>query len=265
MSDPNYELSALGLVSIAGLSSPDSMNVLCTQVGVAAEGVVKANKLVPLPVTLSLGRLKLAHGELKEELGSSQGDPSETKQADLGVDRAWGALRNGVRCWEAVPAPYNRDVEGVSLLAHLVYGEGMAFLKADYATEWSISGTRIASLEAAGPQRTLAALGLMPVFASLKAAQERYGQVLGVTAQTSQVEGPRIKEKMSACRAALKDYVLKVVAMADPDIEGSEALSEALLKPVAEWLESIPPRSSAPKPVEPPPAEVPAEEACEAS
>ena len=84
----------------------------------------------------------------------------------------------------------------------------------------------------------------------------QYGEVMGITTPKTE-EVPEVRERFTKLRAAIRDYVIKTVAYADPEVPGSAALSEELLYPLTNWKE--PTQRSTPEE----PAEEPAEEPTE--
>jgi hypothetical protein len=82
---------------------------------------------------------------------------------------------------------------------------------------------------------TITRIGALALVDAIKDAQDAYGKALGVTTSKPPETSPELRAKRDAALDALKEYIVKVVAWADPLEPGSEALSEALLAPIEAW------------------------------
>lgn len=87
-----------------------------------------------------------------------------------------------------------------------------------------------------GVNATLTALGGADVLAHLQRTHDELGPSLGVSAPMSVPApgGPVVASELESVQAFLREYVLKVFAMVNPEIAGSEAVAAALLAPLVE-------------------------------
>ena len=113
-----------------------------------------------------------------------------------------------------------------------------SFINLTFREEWTQSETRLNALDEGEFEPVVAKNGGAPLLANLRSAHARYGEVLGITSPVASEEGPEVREHFLKVIAAIKDYVVKAVAHADPEVPGSEALSESLIRPVVNWRDA---------------------------
>ena len=86
-----------------------------------------------------------------------------------------------------------------------------------------------------GHDKTFKQLGGSAFLANLIEAQEGYGIALHITVPAPVEATGEVRVRLVAILAAVRDYVNRVSAHAEPDVPGSEELAEALLMPLSVW------------------------------
>jgi hypothetical protein len=102
-------------------------------------------------------------------------------------------------------------------------------------------------------------LGGAPFLADVRAAHKRYGEALAIKkAQAPIREVPSVREPLDGVLAALRKYVLQVVAHGERNEEAKEQASR-LLAPLAEWpsVQTKPTTQQVAPPVTTPPVPTP--------
>lgn len=236
------------LIILPRLDAPGAV-ALGSALGAAAKG-----KQVAKPVHASLLALEHATATLESAL-SGRNAPEQPgvdrNAADVEEDAAWSALHGWLEGWSRVPrASQAGDAAG---LLESVFPDGLSFTLLRYPVEWAEADARLKQLDGKGAA-TIAALGGQPLLDALRAAHERYGKAIGVTAAaTPPAPGVDLRTPLDAFAAAARRYVLKVAGAVDESDADSVALGDALLAPLAEW-----PSKSAGGHADAPPAEEPA-------
>lgn len=179
-------------------------------------------------------RLSSAVASLDDELvpRASEESPSP-RESDLALDSTWAGLYGVLQGYAR--SPTNPQPEGVAALQESAFDGGLTFLTLDFRSQWAESRARLEVLGQPRHRQTLDALGLGVLVAGIEAAQEVYGEALGITVAADEEAQPKLRVAMEAVRGALKEWIVKAMAWADPEEPGSEALSRALLKPLEEW------------------------------
>lgn len=204
---------------------------------------------LPLLVERPLGRLRSAILALKEELEPELEDNSGAKvAADRNEDRAWRSLSDWVGSLAGMPDGSFPELDQVRSLHSLAFSEGLSFLVLPYIEEWTQSETRLNLIAEEGYEPLIVKLGGTPLLDNLKAAHKHYGEVLGITSPVTAQESSALQKRLRQLISDMKEYVFKVIALAETDEPGSEALSAALLLPLTAWKETT---GSRPKPEEP--------------
>jgi hypothetical protein len=238
------------------LSAPEAHTLGTSLLTAAATEAAKTKKNV-LPASIEPSRQRLSTSldalDIAQTPAEAATDPQAQKHADDVVDNAWGAFNDWLLGWTRVPAE-NQDA--ATKLYDMLFTEGLAFLKAKYKTEYAESDARLRALTP-DHEALIETLGGTPILQHLRDAHAAYGVALGVTEVQPTPTKTTIRAELDAVRAALRDYVAKVVAYEDPDIEGSAELVAALLAPLLAWHATKKHKAAAP-PDPTPPAPVPA-------
>lgn len=235
-------------------------SVLVTQILTAATAEAKTakGKELPPPIERSRARLTLALAGLEEVVAPQiAGDTQVKRRADRVIDTAWSASFDWLSGWCKLPVEKNPHLDQANALMALVFPDALAFTKLPYRIEWQQSKLRLDAIEREGHEKTFKQLGGAAFLANLTEAQAAYGIALGITVPATQESASEVGTRLVAILAAVRDYVTRVMAYAEPDVPGSEDLAEALLLPLHGWETTH--RAAAPAaPVDAAPAPVPA-------
>jgi len=227
----------LEMITLPTVSASDQV-VLVTRLGTAYHNqrasLAQQGEALPSGVVKAMTRLETAGGDLANELQPTGTDSKAAVSADSAVDDAWGALRDWLTGWTRLPAARVPNAEHLAALYRVLFGDGgLSFLTLSYENEWQQSQARIDAMAQERYRGLIAVLGGVPFMETLLEAQTAYGQVLGIT--SSSAAAAAVREKMLAAQEALRDYVLKVRALVEPDDDATEALAGALLEPLTSW------------------------------
>jgi hypothetical protein len=227
---------SLDLVALPVLDVPSSLALgqeLLTRAKLpkdAATSLVRARK-----------RLATAHEALQQaaraRLAPEPRAPREQLEADRALDTSWSALSFALEAWQRLPPLVEQKKQSAAReLAELLFPAGLKFVQLPYKAEWAESETRLARIDAEGLEPRLASLVGAAFVATLREAHAAYGKALGITAPLPKAEeAVSLRTHLDAFRTALRDYVLKVAALADVEDDESVALVENLLAPIAAW------------------------------
>lgn len=249
------------LVQLPRLSATDGVTVIHELVGALAtadrdrEEAERARKgkkkgandpallAAPDNVRASLRRLADTGSALDRARAARQREapkPPDKRKADVRVDRAWGTLLAWMNAVCALEDGATPSVEEMQRVRDRVFPgpERLGFLSERYKRQWKLGEDRTEVIEREGLAATIDAFGGARFLRNVVAAQQAYGAAVGMTAPVAPA-APKtpVRPALDAVLAALRDYVLKVRALADPDVPGSEALADRLLHPFVEWIE----------------------------
>jgi hypothetical protein len=251
------------IIQLPRLSAAEAA-VLITEVITVAVAEKKAakGKELPPPIERSCKRLTAAHAALDSILqpqADAELDTQAKRRSDRVIDNAWSASFDWLSGWCKLPAEKNPHLAEATSLFALVFPEALGFTKLPYKIEWQQSKSRLDAIEREGHEKTFKQLGGAVFLSHILEAHEAYGAALHITVpRPSSAPAPDVRTALDAACSALRDYVTRVAAHADPDVPGSEALTEALLKPLAAWESSH--RAVTPPAEDGPPAPAPAGE-----
>jgi hypothetical protein len=229
--------TAQSLIQLPRLSASEA-SVLITQLLTAAATESKPLKgnLLPPPIERSRTRLTAAHVALDEVVApQATGDTRAKSKADRVIDAAWAAGFSWLSGWCKLPIEKNPHLAEAQALLALVYPDALAFTKLPYRIEWQQSKLRLDAIERDGHARTFKQLGGASFLLNIIEAHAAYGLALGITVPVTIEAASEIRTRMLAALDDVRDYVNRVVAHAEPDVPGSEALAEALLLPLTAW------------------------------
>lgn len=229
--------TAQNLITLPRLSAAEA-SVLLTQLLAAASAEAKAakGKELPPPIERSRTRLTYAHVALDEVVAPQvAGDTKAKRKADRWIDAAWSAGFDWLSGWCKLPPEKNPHLEQAKALRDLVFADALAFTKLPYRIEWQESKVRLDAIAREGHEKTFKQLGGAAFLANLTEAQEGYGIALGITVPATVEATREVRVRLLAALDAVRDYVNRVAAHAEPDVPGSEELAEALLLPLSVW------------------------------
>ncbi len=225
------------LIQLPVLSAAEAA-VLVTQILTAAATEAKAvkGKELPPPIERSRARLTVANVALNEVVAPQvAGDTQAKRKADRWIDGAWSAGFDWLSGWCKLPASKNPHLDQANGLMALVFPDSLAFTKLPYRVEWQESKLRLDAIARDGHDKTFKQLGGSAFLANLIEAQEGYGIALHITVPAPVEATGEVRVRLVAILAAVRDYVNRVSAHAEPDVPGSEELAEALLMPLSVW------------------------------
>ncbi|WP_434042206.1 MULTISPECIES: hypothetical protein [Sorangium] len=228
------------LVALPRLTAAESV-VLATELITVADAREKQLKPKRLPEAIGRSRARLvaAVAALEALTRPQGGDPAETRtkpKADRLLDNAWSATFDWVGGWCKLPPERNPGLDEAKELFKLLFPDGLSFTRLPYKLEWKESKARLDAIRGARHDRTFKKLGGEGFLAHLEEAHEAYGRALHITApKPESAPTGDVRGAFLATLAALRDYATRVAAHADPDVPGSEAVSAALLAPLATW------------------------------
>ncbi len=207
-------------------------------------GIEKARKLLA-------ARHKEVQAGLSERLAGAVGDPRRARLADQWEDQAFSALYDLLAGHSKLPDSEPSAAVARSALA-TVFPDGLRFTQLTYAQQWAEANARLERIAADGLEPLLRQLGGEPFLRNLKKAHREYGEALGVTSPRAAVAAPAapVREPLQRLQAALRQYVLQLIAYVNEDEPTTVELAEALLTPLTEWQR----RPSRPAQGEPAPA-----------
>jgi hypothetical protein len=204
--------------------------------------VADARASLPAGLQPVTARLKAAHAGLQQALVDRQAaaaapaPASGTRELDAMVDQAWNALRTWLSAWTFMDDRVNPAVPAAKKLFAMLFPEGLTFTQLPYRAEWAEIETRLKAVLQGGYEATFAALAGQPFLDRVTELQKQYGELLHVTQPSSTAErDPVVRPAYDAALSALREYVVKVVAHAEPDQPATGELTQALLQPLAEW------------------------------
>jgi hypothetical protein len=236
-------LSPQDLIQLPRLSAAEALALITGLLTVAD----KAGKL-PARLERARARLATARDTLAAALRPTTAAGSTTAQArrkaDLALDAAWSATFDWLAGWCKLDEEDNPHRAPAQALFALVFPDALSFTKLPYKVQWAESGSRLEAIASDGHEETFKALGGAPFLKRLRKLQKAYGDALGITAPAPEgASAPEVRGKLDVALGALRDYAVQGVAIADPEIAGSERLSETLLKPLSSWESSAAARS----------------------
>ncbi|MCK6590828.1 MAG: hypothetical protein L6Q76_24990 [Polyangiaceae bacterium] len=231
--------TAQDLIVLPRLSADEAV-VLITQTLTVAEAKAEETKGKQLPGALarSQKRLLAAHTELESATrpAALTLDTQAKRRADRALDNAWSATFDWLSGWCKLPPEKNPYLDDAKALLAMAFPEALSFTKLPYKLQWKESQDRLELIVKGQHEKTFKRLGGEAFWALLKEAHEAYGRALHITVpKPAEAPVPNRQAALLTALSALRDYATRAAAHADPDVPGSEALSEALLAPLASW------------------------------
>lgn len=178
-------------------------------------------KPAPQAVRIAATRMRTAVVDLQSAWGSELAASSvETlpRDADVRIDRAIGATSMRLEAYAMLPPERVPQAEAAKTAMNRLFPEGLRFLNLPYQEQWSHCQRLIEAIDNDEQLATdLDELVGEPIVAELRAAQEAYGEALGITAERTSPQAVPVLELMNAVRTAIVGYALQIVAMQDVD------------------------------------------------
>jgi hypothetical protein len=191
---------------------------------------------LPPLIGRALGRIVEGVAILKARVQpQAEADTQEKRVADSVLDNAWRAVEQWLGALILVPGASLPGKQNLSALHNLLFNDGMMFINATYREQWAESETRLEAVAEGDYDAAIDENGGRPLFAHLEVAHQQYGEVLGISTPHETKSSPAIRESYLQLLDAIRAYVVKSVAYADPEEPGSEALSQRLIEPLVNW------------------------------
>jgi hypothetical protein len=244
-------MSAHSAIRIPNLNAHDTASYATALLTAAEAEAAKAKKgLLPHGIDLARQRLITSLAALQAVLTPTDEKPDTQaqKRADQTIDDAWGFFHGWLFAWANAPLD---NQEAASDLYQLLFSQGLAFLRLAYTTEYQESDSRLRALTP-DHEALIDSLGGTPLLQYLRECHEAYGVALGITEVKATPAKTGVKTELDACRGAIREYLAKVVAYEDPDIEGSSELVAGLTAPATTWKAPKKKKASDTPPVNPP-------------
>jgi hypothetical protein len=231
--------TAQDLIVLPRVSAREAVVLITELVTVAdAEAEGAGKQKLPPAIGRSKGRLvaALAPLDVATRPPGGQADTQAKRKADRAIDNAWSAFFDWLGGWCKLPPARNPHIEKSQAIFEMAFSGALGFTKLPYKIEWRESQARIDSIAAAKLDPTIKKLGGEAFWEHILETQEGYGRALHITTpKPKDAPAAEVRALLDAALDALRDYVTRVSAHADPDVPGSDALSEALLRPLTTW------------------------------
>lgn len=232
-------LASSDLIQLPRLNAPEAAGLL-------GEILTAASSVGPLPAGIERSRQRLGAAYTALEgaitgVSVRAGDVDLQREADRAIDNAWEATHLWLSGFCKLPIDANAHVPAARALFTQIFPDGVSFTRLPYRVQFSESQARLDSIANEGHEETFAVLGGSSFLAELYRTHKAYADALRPLLALDEDTRNR-NEELAAAMSALRQYVSRVVSFADPSVSGSEALSNALLAPLARWYRLHPSR-----------------------
>lgn len=232
-------LASSDLIQLPRLSAPEAAGLLGDMLHAAAD-------VGPLPAGIERSRQRVAaaFGALEAAITGVSvraGDVELQREADRAIDNAWEATFLWLGGFCKLPVEANSHVPQARALFAQIFPDGTSFTKLPYRVQFTESQARLDAIANEGHEETFAVLGGSSFLAELYRTHKAYVAALKPLLELDEDPTSR-NEELAAAMSALRQYVSRVASYSDPGIAGSEALSQALLAPLARWYRLHPSR-----------------------
>ncbi len=172
-----------------------------------------------------------------QETPSDPNEPSVDKEARA-LDDAWRLFSSWLGAFAGLPEEYAPDVGRIRALNRMLFRSGRPLILIPSREEWAQSEFQLSALAGGGFEPIIARLGGGPFLDRVKDAHASYGKALGIRVPVKMENDDEAWDLLQSLLSAMKSYIAKVAAYADPDDSGSEILSQTLLSPLFEFRET---------------------------
>ncbi|MFO0761838.1 MAG: hypothetical protein U0359_35685 [Byssovorax sp.] len=201
-----------------------------------AELLAVATQAGPLPAAIerSRGRLDAAARALSSALKGSV-EPvvpaAVRRRAERAATAAWEATSDWLSGWCKLEGEKNPHRQQACDLFALLFPALPGEQGRPGRVEIESGSERLARLDRDGDPELFTLLGGQAFLDQLRKAQRS----LDLTAGAPREDAAAVREQIAAAAAALRQYLVRVSSHADPDIPGSEALAESLMRPLSRF------------------------------
>lgn len=109
----------------------------------------------------------------------------------------------------------------------------MQFVNIRYEREWAVVDSKLKLIGDEKLDAQIATVGAVPALSLLKSVHATYGSVIGTTDVLP--DPPEVGKTRDALLAALRKYIVRIVAHVEPKQPETQELADALLLPLSEW------------------------------
>lgn len=194
----------------------------------------------PPPIKKAASLVEKAVAELKEKWKEQVGPHARNDVRPIArrIDRAWSSIRDRLVAYESLPEGSEDRVRAASI-ALVLFPDGLDFLTLPFVREHAESEKRIEVIDDRGLGKQLEILVGKRFLAELRAAQEAYGDALGINKVTAQpVPTVMVNDQLRALMEAISRYALQLLAFASHDADKHEAVAFALA-PIDDFRASL--------------------------
>ncbi|UQA56622.1 hypothetical protein [Polyangium aurulentum] len=157
------------------------------------------------------------------------------KEADRVEDLAITSLYALLMAWGRL-AEFLPEAKGAQEVVDRVFKDGVSFVNSKVEKEWAVIDSKLKAISDEGLDAKLAAVGALPILEFLKQTHATYGAVIGTTdAVAEPVEVGKLRE---ALLDSLRVYVMRASGLVERNKPETQALADALLRPITEWRTS---------------------------
>ena len=233
--DRSFEAADMVQLPTIGVSGAIALG---TEIATQANAAGK----LPSPIARAFLTLDVSHLAMRDAAkgrlpDASLLDSASVREADRTLDAAWSSAFDWCAGWSKLPLEINAAKVALARgLLVTLFSTGLKFTQIAYKLEWAESQTRLDLIEEEKLGASFEALGGETFLKTIKIAHKAYGDALGLTkVKAAAAALPSLREPLDAFLAALRVYIVRVSAHADPEHPGSAALAKKLLGPVAKW------------------------------
>ena len=221
------------LISLPRLDANQAA-VLAQQLEAAALDDQGSPRVLPEAVQSALDDVKTDRAALQEALGGAP-TASDLRAIDRLEDDAIAALFVLIEAWARLAGQIPEGDIARSVGERLGVDEGLAFVNLAPREEWGVVETKLQVIEREQLDAQLAQLGAAPLLAHLRAVHARYGEATGATKASKAPDTALVRGRYDALRTSLRHYAAAVAGSVQRKKPETQALAEALLKPLASW------------------------------
>jgi len=204
----------------------------------AVEAAAAAQKDVPPYVISAVAQIASDRQALQKAIAA--GPPAgaiTVKEADRVEDLSITSLYALLVAWGRLEE-FLPQAKGAQEVVDRVFKDGVAFVNSKVEKEWAVIDSKLKAIADEGLEAKIAAVGAMPILEFLKQTHATYGAVIGTTdAGADPVE---IGKHRDALLDSMRVYVMRASGLVERNKPETQALADALLRPIVEWRSTKP-------------------------
>ncbi len=232
--------------SLIELPTLDAGSASALIAAVLQEATAAGRRLSPA-VVASRDALALAGTNLGTALrlalptGDEGGTVADPERAEA---TAWTACEKWLDGLMSNPTHNARTALAASLHQKLFAG-GVGFVRGKSHKRWAATEARLQLVQTDGLSAQFNTLGGADMLAAIETTHRATGKALGFTAALAPAPSPQLRDCLDEAKAALRDYILQVVAFGAANAGSQQELATELLKPLSSY--EPPPRAKSSK------------------